>query len=188
LIGTYDGHQMEIGAGLKLKAEGRFEYVLAYGALDEHAEGHWAERGGKVLLTTEPVPKPPHFALVSDAPSADGKLHAALDKPDALGGFTLTLRLWYPGADKPVFVEAGEDGTVTLPPGPYPISIIPDLPVYDAPLKPYPLKPGGRRMVFRFEPNDIGVADFRDEPLAIDKGALVMRRFDRTLHFRKVTE
>ena len=37
LVGTYDGGQMEIAAGLELKADGRFRYALSYGALDEEA-------------------------------------------------------------------------------------------------------------------------------------------------------
>ena len=32
LVGTYDGHQMELAAGLELKADGRFRYGLSYGA------------------------------------------------------------------------------------------------------------------------------------------------------------
>jgi hypothetical protein len=35
LVGTYHGHQMEMAAGLELKADGRFRYGLSYGALDK---------------------------------------------------------------------------------------------------------------------------------------------------------
>ena len=185
LVGTYTGNQTELAAGLRLKADGTFDYGLSYGALDERASGRWAERDGKVLLTTDPPPRPPAFPVVSDTPSGDGKLHVALDRPDALGGFTLTVRVTFAGADRPAFIEAGEDGTVPLPRGQTPVSIVPDLPVYDVPVAPYPLKSAGRSIVFRFEPNDLGVADFRDEPLAVDNGALILRRYDRTLRFRK---
>ena len=41
LVGIYDGGQMEIAAGLELRADGNFSYGLAYGALDEEAEGVW---------------------------------------------------------------------------------------------------------------------------------------------------
>jgi hypothetical protein len=185
LVGTYDGHQMEVAAGLDLNADGTFQYGLSYGALDEQAKGRWVERDGKVLLTTEPAPRPPAFTVVSDTPSQDGKLAVALDKPDALGGFTLTVRVTFKGTDRPMFLEVGEDGTVPLPRGLTPVAIVPDLPIYDVPLTPYPLKDVGRTLIFRFQPNDLGVADFRDEPLTIDNGQLVMRRYDRTLTFRK---
>lgn len=185
LIGIYDGHQMEIAAGLKLKADGTFDYGLAYGALDERASGNWVERDGKVLLTTAPAPEPPAFAVVSDVPSRDGKLHVAMDKADALGGFTLTLRVMFAGADRPAFIEAQDDGAVPLPAGQTPVSVVPDLPVYDVAIEPYALKGAARSIVFRFEPNDFGVADFHDEPLVIDHNQLVMRRYDRTVTFRK---
>ncbi|MFD1612798.1 hypothetical protein ACFSCW_13400 [Sphingomonas tabacisoli] len=185
LVGSYDGHQMEVAAGLDLNADGTFQYGLSYGALDEQAKGRWMERDGKVLLTTEPAPKRPTFTVVSDTPSSDGKLIVALDKPEALGGVTLTVRVTFKGSDKPMFLEVGEDGTVPLPRGLTPVAVVPDLPIYDVPLDPYPLKDVGRTLIFRFEPNDLGVADFRDEPLIIDNGQLVMRRYDRTLTFRK---
>ena len=39
LAGTYDGGQMEVAAQLLLKPDGRFQYELAYGALDDLAYG-----------------------------------------------------------------------------------------------------------------------------------------------------
>ena len=132
-----------------------------------------------------PAPKAPAFTVVSDTASADGKLHVALDNPDALGGFSLTVRLIYDGQAKPQFVEADEDGTVALPPGPPPAALVPDLPVFDVALKPYPLKGAARAITFRFEPNDLGVADFRDEPLAVEGNELVLHRYDEAIRFRK---
>jgi hypothetical protein len=41
---------MEVGSELLLKADGRFEYMLAYGALDELASGCWTRNGGVVTL------------------------------------------------------------------------------------------------------------------------------------------
>jgi hypothetical protein len=41
---------MEVGSELLLKADGRFEYMLAYGALDELASGCWTRSGGVVTL------------------------------------------------------------------------------------------------------------------------------------------
>lgn len=174
-----------MAAALKLNANGSFEYLMSYGALDERAKGRWTERDGKVFLTTTPAPKAPAFDIVSDTASKDGKLHVALDNPDALGGFSVTVRLIYPNAPKPVFVEADEDGTVPLPPGPPPSAVVPDLPVYDTVLAPYALKGVARSLVFRFAANDFGIADFRDEPLAQDDGELVLHRYDETIRFRK---
>jgi hypothetical protein len=51
LAGHYEMHGvMEVGSELLLKADGRFQYRLAYGALDELASGCWARHGGVVTL------------------------------------------------------------------------------------------------------------------------------------------
>ena len=49
----------DVGGGLLIRADGRFQYVLAAGALDERAEGRWEMRGDRVCLTTDPKPVPP---------------------------------------------------------------------------------------------------------------------------------
>jgi hypothetical protein len=41
LVGKYNGGQMELAAELDLTADGHFQYGLAYGALDEEAQGRW---------------------------------------------------------------------------------------------------------------------------------------------------
>jgi hypothetical protein len=183
--GDYDGGQTEMAARLRLLPDGRFQYALSYGALDEFAKGRWREEGGRVLLTTEPAPKPPHFAVVSDTATKDGRLYATLSDPELMQGAPLTLAVTYEGADRPVFVEAEENGRVPLDPGRRAVAIVPDLPVFPQPLAAHPLGPGGRRIVFRFEPNDLGVAAFRDEPLEVAGDALVLRRWDRVIRFRK---
>jgi hypothetical protein len=41
---------MEVGSELQLLANGHFDYMLAYGALDELAGGCWSREGGVVTL------------------------------------------------------------------------------------------------------------------------------------------
>jgi hypothetical protein len=186
--GVYDGSQAELAARLVLHPGGRFQYALSYGALDEQAQGRWAERDGRVLLTTEPRPKPPRFALVSDTPAPDGAIHVALDDAELLQGSPLTMVVTFAGEPAPAFIEADEDGRLPIPPGKAIVALVPDLPVYPIPLQSHQLTPGGHRLVFRFEPNDIGVADFDAEPLAIEGDALVLRRYDRTISFEKAQD
>lgn len=185
LAGDYDGGQMEMAARLRLLPDGRFQFALSYGALDEVAKGRWVERDGRVLLTTEPTPRPPRFAVVSDTPSKDGRVYASLADPELLQGSPLTLAITYEGAERPVFVEADESGLVPLDPARKALAIVPDLPVFPIPLAAHPLAPGGHRIVFRFEPNDLGVAAFVDEPLERDGGDLLMRRHDRLIRFER---
>ncbi|CAN2534927.1 hypothetical+protein [Methylocapsa aurea] len=42
---------METGSELLLRPDGRFDYMLAYGALDELASGCWSRKGDMVTLT-----------------------------------------------------------------------------------------------------------------------------------------
>jgi hypothetical protein len=43
---------METGSQIMLRADGRFQYMLAYGAVDELAEGCWQRVNDVVVLTT----------------------------------------------------------------------------------------------------------------------------------------
>lgn len=49
----------DVGGGLLIRSDGRFQYMLAAGALDERAEGRWEMRGDMACLTTDPKPVPP---------------------------------------------------------------------------------------------------------------------------------
>lgn len=56
--GSVTGHYYlngvtEVGSELLLRDDGRFEWFLAYGAMDRTASGRWTEADGHVVLTTE---------------------------------------------------------------------------------------------------------------------------------------
>lgn len=188
LAGTYDGGQTEMATQLRLVDDGTFQFALSYGALDEIAKGRWTERDGKVLLTTEPAPKPPAFTVVKDEPAPAGQLFVTLADPELLQGAPVTVVVTYADSDQPSFVEAGEDGRVPIDQARNVVAIVPDLPVYPLPLAPYRLAPGGHRVTFRFDLNDFGIAGFAAEPLQIEDGELLMRRHDRLIRFRRMGE
>jgi hypothetical protein len=190
LAGTYDGGQMEVGAQLLLKPDGHFQYELAYGALDESAEGSWELKDGVVLLTTVPAVVLPSFAVISDTPDPRGGLHIQLAKTLVEGMRQRVLLLYgaNPKADQDADeAEVADDGSVPIPAGKHPTAFIPEIPVYPLLPRPIPLTAGGHRFVLRFEPHDIGKADFHPMPLIVDNGVLVMRRPDLQvlLHFRR---
>ena len=189
LTGTYDGGQMEVGAQLLLKPDGHFQYELAYGALDESAEGTWELKDGAVFLTTVPAVVLPSFVVVSDTPAPSG-LFVKLTK-NLVEGMRQRVLLLYgasPKADQSADeAEVADDGSVPIPAGKHPTAFIPEIPVYPLLPKPIPLTAGGHRFVLRFEPHDIGKADFHPMPLVVDNGVLVMRRPDLQLllHFHR---
>ena len=44
---------MEVGSQIALRADGTFDYMLAYGAADEAASGCWSREAAAVVLTPE---------------------------------------------------------------------------------------------------------------------------------------
>ena len=186
LVGTYDGHQMEMGAGLRLTADGRFEYGLAYGALDEAGQGSWVVKDGRVLLTSDPV-IPPRFVFTGQKPGPAGTLQIALETPRGISAqyFDAVITLSH-GATKGG--QLSEEGlALPLDPADPPVSIRMVLPMFDLTGEAVPIDPArGYALGFRFEANDIGKADFRATALTIDKGDLLLERFDRTIRFKRV--
>ena len=53
----------DVAGVLEIGANHRFQYALAAGALDEHAEGRWYRESSKICLRTEPRPVPAQFLL-----------------------------------------------------------------------------------------------------------------------------
>jgi hypothetical protein len=185
LAGMYDGGQMEVAAALLLKPDGHFKYQLAYGALDEAAEGTWESKNGAVFLTTVPAVKPPEFVVESDSPEAGGGLWIKVSNGPLMQGAAQRVYLIYGSNEPAEMAQADEDGHVAFPDNRRPKAIIPKIPVYPILLKPIPLTgTGGHRIVMRFEPNDIGKADFRAQRLSIESGVLVMPRRDLELMLR----
>ena len=46
----------EVGSELRLHEDGRFEWMLAYGAVDQYAEGRWTREGDEVVLVPARAP------------------------------------------------------------------------------------------------------------------------------------
>ena len=55
----------EVGSELVLDSAGKFQWMLAYGSMDQYAKGSWKLRGRKVVLTPEPG-KPGRFRLFKE--------------------------------------------------------------------------------------------------------------------------
>jgi len=61
VAGTYYlQHVREVGSQLILKRNGRFDFGLSYGAVDQEAQGRWMLRGKQITLSTD---KPPAASL-----------------------------------------------------------------------------------------------------------------------------
>ncbi|MCL1634586.1 hypothetical protein M2650_08080 [Luteimonas sp. SX5] len=58
---------METGSEMLLNADGRFQWMMVYGALDQTAQGRWHRIGDRVVLQSDPVAKTPEFRPFTDA-------------------------------------------------------------------------------------------------------------------------
>ena len=186
LVGVYDGGQMELAAGLELRADGHFRYGLAYGALDEEAEGVWTVEGDRVLLTTEPAVIPPRFVLSDQKPVVTGTLAVTIVDPQGRALPNIDIGVTYDAGDPQIVQSRTEAVELPIEAARPPRAILLAVPVFDVESDPFPIDAAkGYGFTFRFEPNDLGKADFRQTALDVEDGALVMPRFDRTLRFRK---
>lgn len=189
IAGTYVTGQMEMGGALELGSNGHFRYQLDYGAASESAAGDWTADAKTVRLTSNPMPKLPDFALVSDQPAPAGDLYVALDPGSDTIWTPLTVVVTIEGMDRPVAIYAEDDGRVVLPPGRKATSVKLLLPVYETGEDSVSLSADrGHRLTFKVEPNDMGSAAFRSEPLTLEGSSLVMHRYDTKIVFRKAKQ
>jgi hypothetical protein len=186
LVGTYATQQMEMGGGLELRADGRFRYMLSYGAVDETGEGDWIVADGAVLLTSNPIPRRPQFVLVRDDPAPAGELELKLEPTNVeWGGPLRALATVKPGV-APTTIAADSTGRVDLAGSPMPIAIEPLIPIFGPTGDAFPLIAGrGHKILIRFDANDLGQAAFKREPLKVDGDRLTMLRWDTAIEFVK---
>ena len=185
LVGTYDGGQMEIAAGLELKAHGRFRYALSYGALDEEAAGTWTVSGSQVLLTSDRVVAP-RFVLVSHNRSGDGVLQIGLDVPKGLSRqyFDAVITSTNGQTERQQLSDDGLSWRFTSASIPTSVRML--FPVFTVISEPIQVDPSsGYSLRFRFEPSDLGKVAFQATPLKIANTELLLDRHGRTIRFKR---
>jgi hypothetical protein len=189
LVGTYDGHQMEMAAGLELTADGRFRYALSYGGLDEEAAGNWAVDHGTVVLTSDPVTAP-RIVMTGQKMGPAGELRIALDMPE--GGMTRQLfeaEITFADGHAAQQQLAEDETVVAFPASAPPTGFMIVLPMFDVASDRVAIDPAkGEQLRFTFAPNDLGKVDFRGTRLRQVAGELLLDRFGRTIHFRRAPD
>ena len=187
VAGRYDGSRMEIGAELDLAPDGRFQYALAYGALDEVAAGRWRVADGAVVLDSDPV-RAPAFRFIDRGTEKSGRIVAKLIVPKRMEPQYFSFGLIRAG-DRPIERQVGYGGDTELAYDPAypPTELRLMLPIYDlvSPAFPLDLTKNGRRIEVTFTPNDLGHVGFVDTHLPIRADGLQFERFGETILFRK---
>lgn len=184
-IGEYSlAEGPDVGGGLLIRNDGRFQYMLAAGALDERAEGRWEVRGDTVCLTTHPKPVPPALekgALIEvegAVPTilvtwANGKgipgvdFTIGFDSGDPMEDYTQTYGWTMPEDDKriPRWVKVRE-------------------PIYGVTAPRFVLAEadGGRLRVI-IVPNDIGAVNFESACAEKTERGLTLHRAEGDMRF-----
>ncbi|HEX8512705.1 MAG TPA: hypothetical protein VF688_06310 [Allosphingosinicella sp.] len=176
----------DAASGLRLRPDGRFQYFLSAGALDEQAQGRWRVAGGRVRLTTEPKPVPPVFRP-GPAAKSDAPLSVKVVSPDGGGIAGVDIRI---GFDEGAPVEAytQEDGW-SLPAGEkrVPRWIELAFPMYGLASPRFPVDiASGIALAFTLVPNDLGVVDFEGVKLEAAGRALIVHRGGARLRYERV--
>jgi len=174
----------EVGSELRLSADGQFEYMLAYGAYDEHAQGTWTLKDGKVLLST---------------PASSAKAAYKLIKSERVPEPLLTIQVVtadgqsLPGIN--VFLDVGETEPWQGYTQPYGYRI-----EWNQALAPkavglaasmYGQKPQWidalnrehNTFVFELDPGGLGKREFRDTPFSWDGSTLTEVREGTTMRY-----
>jgi len=184
LAGVYDGGQMEMGVGLRLQPNGRFDYMLAYGALDESASGRWTSDRDTVYLTSDPV-TPPRFTLLGQQPASDGKMRLLLDLPRGWTRQYLDAEIGLADGRIAGGQLSDDSDVIPLAPNDKPVSLRLRLGVYDIASDTFHLDGSAASTVHvRFEPNDLGKVAFAKTPLHIVGKTLTLERYGRSIVFK----
>ena len=180
--------EQDVASGIRLGTDGRFQYFLIAGALDERAEGRWSAAGDRVALVTEPKPVPPLFRR--EAPSkreGPAALTLIVRSPDGQGIAGVDLRLGFDEGE-PIDSYTQEDGW-SLPEGERrtPRWIELGVPMHGLASPRFPIDlAAGNALAFTLVPNDLGVLDFAGIPVMVDKKALVVERGGGRLRYERV--
>ncbi|MES2042420.1 MAG: hypothetical protein V4475_01000 [Pseudomonadota bacterium] len=186
LVGEYDGHQMEMAAGLELKADGRFRYGLSYGALDEEAEGNWVADHGSVVLTSDHV-TPPRFMLVEQKAGPAKELRIAIDVPRGMNPQYFDAVVIFADGHAVQEQLSEDEKVIPLTNGAVPTRAMIVLSIFDLHGDWVSIDPAkGNRLRFGFAPNDLGKVDFHGTMLRNEGGDLLLDRYGRTIRFHRI--
>lgn len=187
--GTYRlvGEQ-DVASGLRLQSDGRFQYFLSAGALDEQARGRWRVSGRVLTLTTEPAPVPPVFR---PGPSArtEAPLSVKVSSPSGSGIAGVDLRIGF-DEGAPVEDYTQEDGwSLAAGEKRIPRWIELKVPMHDIASPRFPIDlASGNALHFTLVPNDLGVIDFAGIRVEVAGKALIVHRGGARLRYEAVKE
>ncbi len=186
MAGNYVLHGvMEVGSELLLKADGKFQFMLAYGAADYWAKGTWSRDDDAVVLHSAGKEEAPFRPVRSEA-GKSGRIRVVVLGQNNKGVENIDVHLLTTG--KALDGRTDSDGTAVFPDDPKAHAVAFEVPVYQIATKPYEIDPTKRDFYFEINGDAITQVLFKDERLAIDGTTLVMKHWDPKEPMRYVKE
>jgi hypothetical protein len=169
---------MEVGSELLLKPDGKFEFMLAYGAADYWAKGTWSRDGNAVVLHSTGKEEEPFRFLRSEA-GKPGRIRVFVLGHDGKGVDNIHVYLF--AGDKtqePREVMTDSDGAATFPDDPKAHAVAFEVRVYQVATQPFEIDIKNKDFYYEINGEAITQVFFKDERLAIDGTTLVMKHGD----------
>jgi hypothetical protein len=184
LTGVHDA-----ASGIELRADHSFSYGLSYGALDETAEGVWTQAGDSVLLTTQPSPKPPVITPGAATRTDEAPLRLRVVGPGGRGIALVDFEIRYTSGEPRTGYTQDYGWTSPGDETRAPVSVRLAVPMYGIESPVFPIDAArANDLVFVLTPNDLGIADFRDQKLTVTPDALLMQRGGGTLRYARESQ
>jgi hypothetical protein len=181
--------EQDVASGLALRTDGRFDYFLIAGALDEQAKGRWSEAGGVVTLTTEPKPVPPAFSQAPSSVTGTAALAVKVSWPDGRGIALVDLRIGFDEGE-PLYGYTQEDGwALPAEEKRTPRWIELKVPMHDFTSPRFAIDlASGNALGFTLTPNDLGTLDFDGVRIEAQEDALIVERGGARLRYQRERE
>ena len=179
--------EQDVASGLRLQPDGRFQYFLIAGALDEKAEGRWSATGRSIVLVTEPKPTPPTFRQAEPRRTDSAPLTIQVGSPEGRGIAGVDLRIGFDEGE-PIDSYTQEDGwSLPAEERRIPRWIELAVPMHGLASPRFPIDlAAGNALAFILIPNDLGVLDFDGVAVRVEKKALIVGRGGGRLRYERV--
>jgi hypothetical protein len=188
LAGSYVLHgQMEMGSQLLLKPDGKFEFMLAYGAADYWAKGTWKRDGNTVILHSFGKKEEPFKLLRSEA-GKPGQIRISVMGQNNKGVENIDVHLIADG--RAIDGRTDADGLAVFPDAPKATGVAFEVPVYQVATAPYPIDAAHKDYYYEINGDNITQVFFSDEPLGMDGSNLMMVHWgsDHPMRYEKEKE
>ena len=178
--------EQDVASGIRLEPDGRFQYFLIAGALDEQAEGRWSSADGLVALVTEPKPEPPRFRQAAPRKTDTAALSVRVSSPQGRGIAGVDLRIGFDEGE-PLDAYTQEEGwELAAEERRKPRWIELSVPMHGLTSPRFPIDlAAGNALDFTLIANDLGVLDFEGVTVRIENNALIVERSGGRLRYER---